>query len=432
MSQDSVFAARRKAFMERMGGGVAVFHSCPEFKRSGDSLEFSYRQDSNFYYLTGFEEPGAICVLAPDHPEHQFILFVAPRDPAAETWTGRRAGPEGAVSQYGADVAYAYGEFDEKLLLYITKARTLYYSSGTALSFDQRLLELLERFQRWFAPRQIVDPQFMLSEMRVKKSPEELDLMRKAARISAQAYHEVLKALKPGMYEYEVQAILSYVYQKNGSPRHAYTPIVGSGANATIMHYDRNDRQMQDGELVLIDAACEYQYYAADITRTYPVNGHLSDAQRQLYQLVLMALETAIALVRPGITLTDIHNHCIEVITTGLVELGILKGEVRTLIEEKAYLPFCGYFISHWLGIDVHDWGPYKRQGRWDEDVPLEPGMVFTIEPGIYIAGGMEGVDPAYWNIGIRVEDDILVTEQGYENLTSSAPKFLVEIERQQ
>jgi Xaa-Pro aminopeptidase len=424
-----MFAERRKAFMEKMGGGIAIFRSCPQFQRSGDTLEFSYRQDSNFYYLTGFEEPEAICILAPEHPQYQYILFVSPRDPQAEHWTGRRAGPEGAINQYGADIAYPLEKFAEQLPEYLKGCKTLYYSSGKSLSFDDQMLELLARFRRSFIPHQIIDPLFLLSEMRVRKSPEELDLIRKAAQISAQAYREVLKALRPGIYEYEIQAILSYIYQKNGSPRHGYAPIVGSGPNATILHYARNDRQTQHGDLVLIDSACEYHYYSADITRTYPVNGRFNTAQRTLYEVVLEALETATAMVKPGITLTDIHNHTVEVLTTGLVACGILKGDIHQLIEEKAYLPFYGYFTCHWLGLDVHDLGPYKRTGQWDEDPKLEPGMVFTIEPGIYIAEGTEEVDPAYWNIGIRIEDNVIVTEQGYENITIDAPKSLAEIE---
>lgn len=424
-----MFDARRKAFMERMGEGVAIFRSCPQFQRSGDSLEFSYRQDNNFYYLTGFEEPEAICVLAPHHPKHQYILFVAPRDPLAESWTGRRAGPEGAISQYGADIAYPLEQFEEKLPEYLKGSQTLYYSSGKDNPFDDQMLKLLARMRRIFVPRQIADPRFLLAELRVRKSPDELELLRQAAHISAQAYREVLKALRPGMYEYEVQAILSYTYQKNGSPRHGYAPIVGSGPNGTIMHYDRNDRLMQDGELVLIDSGCEYHYYSADITRTYPVNGHFTPAQRSLYELVLHALETATAMVKPGITLTDIHNHTVEVLTTGMVERGILQGDVQQLIEKKAYQPFYGYFTCHWLGLDVHDLGPYKRISQWGEDPGLEPGMVFTIEPGIYIAEGSKGVSPEYWNIGIRIEDNVIVTEQGYENITRDAPKSLAEIE---
>ncbi len=424
-----MFEARRKAFMERIGDGVAIFHSCPQFQRSGDSLEFSYRQDNNFYYLTGFEEPEAICVLAPHHPKHQYILFVAPRDPLAESWTGRRAGPEGAISEYGADIAYPLEQFEEKLPEYLQGGKTLYYSSGKASPFDDQMLKLLARVRRVFVPHQIADPRFLLAEMRVRKSPEELELLRQAARISAQAYREVLKVLKPGMYEYEIQAILSYTYQKNGSPRHGYAPIVGSGPNGTIMHYDRNDRQMQDGELVLIDSGCEYHYYSADITRTYPVNGHFSPAQRSLYELVLHTLETATEMVKPGITLTDIHNHTVEVLTTGMVERGILQGDVQQLIKKKAYQPFYGYFTCHWLGLDVHDLGPYKRFSQWGEDPKLEPGMVFTIEPGIYIAEGSKDVSPEYWNIGIRIEDNIIVTAEGYENITRDAPKSLAEIE---
>jgi Xaa-Pro aminopeptidase len=424
-----MFAERRKAFMEHMGDGVAIFRSCPQFQRSSDTLEFSYRQDSNFYYLTGFDEPDAICVLAPQHSQHQYILFVAPRDPQAEHWTGRRTGPEGAMRQYGADIAFPLEKFEEQLPEYLKGCRTLYYSSGKALAFDDQMLALLARFRRHFTPRQIIDPLFLLSEMRVRKSSEELALIRQAAHISAQAYREVLAALKPGMHEYEIQAILSYVYHKNGSLRHGYAPIIGSGPNATILHYTSNKRQTQPGDLVLIDSACEYQYYSADITRTYAVNGHFSHAQRTLYELVLTALESATAMVRPGITLTDIHNHTVEVLTEGMVACGILKGDMRKLLEEKAYLPFYGYFTCHWLGLDVHDAGPYKRAGQWDTDPPLEPGMVFTIEPGIYIAECHEEINPEFCNIGIRIEDNIIVTKEGYENITSEAPKSLAEIE---
>jgi Xaa-Pro aminopeptidase len=427
-----MFEARRKAFMEQMGGeGVAIFHSCPEFQRSGDSLEINYRQDSNFYYLTGFEEPESICILAPQHPEHKYILFVPPKDPKLEIWTGKRAGPEGAVKEFGADIAYPLNELEEKLPEILKGNKTLYYSSGKALSFDERMLDLLKRYRRQgFVPRKVVDPAFILAELRVRKSPQELDIMRKAASISAQAYKQVVNVLKPGMYEYEVQAILSYVYQKNGSARHGYAPIVGSGVNATILHYDKNNQQIKDGDLVLIDSGCEYEYYSADITRTYPANGRFTPAQRDIYSLVLKALESNIAMVKPGVTTTDVNDNTIRVLTTGLVELGILQGDVDKLIEEKAYTPFYMHGVSHWLGIDVHDKGPYKRGGAWDEDLKFEPGVVITIEPGLYIGEDNENVDPKYRGIGVRIEDDVIVTATGCENITKDAPKTIEEIEQ--
>ncbi|QBD74597.1 M24 family metallopeptidase [Ktedonosporobacter rubrisoli] len=425
-----MFEARRKAFMERMGGkGIAIFLSCPEYQRSADSLEFTYRQDSNFYYLTGLDEPDSICVLAPEQPEHKFILFVRPRDPKQESWTGKRIGTEGAIKEYGADAAYSLKELDEKLQEYLKGCQTLYYSSGSSTHFDSELTRLLTTHRHVFQPRAIYDAMFPLSEMRVNKSPAELDVIRQAASISAEAYREVLKVLKPDMYEYEVQATLEYVFRKHGSARNGYASIVGSSGNATIMHYDKNDRRMAAGDLVLIDAACEYQHYSADITRTYPVNGSFSKVQRALYEVVLHALEHAIASVKPGITLNDLHNQTLQDLVSGMVELGILKGEVAKLIEDKAYMPFYGYFTCHWLGLDVHDKGPYKSRGLWDEDILLAPGMVFTIEPGLYIPAGTEGVDPIYWNIGIRIEDNVIVTAAGCENITADAPKSIADIE---
>lgn len=421
-----MFEAKRKAFMERMDGGVAIIRS-----GSGHERAISYRQDSNFYYLTGFEEPESICVLAPEHKEHQFILFVPPRDPNAETWTGRRAGPEGAVSKYGADAAYSIEQLQEKLPEYIKGCKTLYYSSGADSTFDEGLLTLLKDFRsKGLAPRQIVDTSFLFAEMRVVKTEEELERIRKAAHISALAYREVLKALEPDMNEYEIQAVLNYTYQQHGSQRNGYPPIVGSGPNATILHYSSNNRQMQEGELLLIDSACEYEYYSADITRTYPVSGRFSQPQRALYEIVLRALQSAIDMVKPGITLTDIHNNTLEVLTGGLVELGLLQGDVKELIEKKAYMPFYMHGTGHWLGLDVHDAGPYKRGGLWEDDAKLEPGMVFTIEPGLYISDKAEGVDPQYWNIGIRIEDNIIVTADGCEVLTLEAPKEIADIER--
>ncbi|WP_201382377.1 aminopeptidase P N-terminal domain-containing protein [Ktedonobacter sp. SOSP1-85] len=425
------YASRRQAFMDKMQGGVAIFHSAPEFLRSGGhNIEISYRQDSDFYYLTGFTEPETICVLAPEHPEHHFILFVRPRDPQMEVWTGKRAGVEGAQETYGADAAYTLDQLAEKLPEYLKGCQTLYYNSGTEHAFDEQMIAFINRFRRAMSggPRQIVDPGSILNEMRVIKDAEELEVMRKAAQISGAAYRDVLKTLKPGMYEYEIQAVLDHGYLKQGAARHGYSPIVGSGPNATILHYDQNNRHMQDGELLLIDSAAEYQYYSADITRTYPINGRFTPEQRAIYEIVLEAEEACIAATKPGADLADIHNTAIEILTSGLVALGILKGDVHQNIEEKTYRQFYMHGTCHWLGLDVHDRGPYRvtEKGRGAE---LAPGMVFTIEPGIYIAEDAENVDPRYRGIGVRIEDNVVVTQEGCEVTTGSAPKSVEEIE---
>jgi Xaa-Pro aminopeptidase len=424
-----MYAARRQAFMEKIQGAVAIFRSAPEFQRGrGENVEYPYRQDSDFYYLTGFAEPESICVLAPDHPEHKFILFVRPRDKAQETWTGRRAGTEGAINTYGADIAYTLDQLDEKLPQYLGKNSTLYYSSGQADAFDDGLVQFLRHYRELsgFAPTHLIYPGDLLDQMRLVKQPEELELMRKAGKISAQGHLEALKATRPGMYEYEVQAVVEYAFRSNGAMRNAYASIVGSGPNATILHYDTNNRRMEDGDLLLIDAGAEYEYYSGDITRTFPVNGHFTPHQRAIYELVLRAEEAAIASVKPGITLTDVHDIAVEIITSGLVELGLLEGDEKKLIEEKTYRSMFMHGTCHWLGIDVHDRGKYKRDG---EEPVLQPGMVFTVEPGIYISADLENVDPKYHNIGVRIEDNVVVTEDGCEILTADVPKTIEEIE---
>lgn len=423
------FKARRKAFMEKMDGGLALLRSAPVFLRSmGEETESLYRQDSDFYYLTGFTEPEAVCLLAPEHPEHQFVLFVRPRDKTMEIWNGKRAGTEGAVQDYGADIAYTIDQLDEVLAQYLRNASTLYYSSGQAKTLDEQLIEQWGRLQGAGVPvpSQIVTTGEIFDELRLVKMDDEIELLRRACEISAEAHKAAMQALKPGMYEYEIQATLEYVFRKNGAIRNGYTPIVGSGSNATTLHYVQNTRKMEDGELLLIDAGAEYGYYSGDITRTMPINGRFTPAQRAIYELVLKAERAAIDYVKPGIKLSDLQSLTTEIITEGLVELGILQGSVKELIEKKAYFTYYMHGVSHWLGLDVHDRGKY---GKGEQEVVLAPGMVFTIEPGIYIAAENTSVDPAYRNIGIRIEDNVLVTENGCENLTKLAPKTVEEIE---
>ncbi len=414
--------------MEKMQpDSVAIFKSAPEFALS-PGMELPYRQNSEFYYLTGLEEPDSICVLAPNHKEHHFVLFVHPRDPAAETWTGKRTGTEGAISDYGADIAYTIEEVDEKLPQYLRGMSTLYYNNGCSETFDVELIEQLKRYRNvlWNSIKSLVNPSVILDEMRLIKDAHELDLMRKAAAISAEAHIEAMKAVHPGMHEYELQAVIEYVFRKHGSRRNAYESIIGSGPNGTIMHYNENSRRIENSDVVMIDAGAEYDYYAADISRSFPANGHFTAEQRAIYEIVLEAEEKAIEAVQPGKTLEDIHNVTVEVITKGLMRLGILQGEYDKIIEEKTYTQFYMHSASHWLGLDVHDRGPYVVKGKWRE---FAPGMVLTIEPGIYITEHVEGVDPKYWNIGIRIEDDVVVTEQGCEVLTTGVPKSVADVE---
>ena len=414
--------------MEKMQpDSVAIFKSAPEFALS-PGMELPYRQNSEFYYLTGLEEQEAICVLAPNHKEHQFILFVLPRDTIAETWTGKRIGTEGAINDFGANVAYTIAEVDEKLPDYLRGMSTLYYNNGCSETFDVQIIEQMKTFrpQIGMTIKSLTNPSVILDEMRLIKDSHELDLMRKAGEISAEAHVAAMKAVRPGMHEYELQAALEYVFRKHGSRRNAYESIIGSGFNGTIMHYNENSRRIEDGDMVMIDAGAEYAYYAADISRSFPANGHFTTEQRAIYEIVLEAEQKAIEAVQPGKTLEDIHNVTVEVITKGLVRLGLLQGEYDKIVEEKKYTEFYMHSASHWLGLDVHDRGPYNIRGKWKE---FAPGMVLTIEPGIYIKEGIEGIDSKYWNIGIRIEDDVVVTEHGCEVLTTGVPKTIAEIE---
>lgn len=426
-----MFQARRDKFMQAIGNAVAIIPSAPIRNRTAD-LDFEYRQDSDFYYLTGFKEPESVLLLTPHHPEHKVVLFVRPRDPERETWDGRRAGTEGAVRDYGADAAYPITEIDKILPLYLENQERLYYRLGKDADFDARVMGWLGSVRAKaragvVAPTALIDPSEILHESRLFKGPEEVELMRKAATIAAEAHRRAMETSRPGMLEYELQAEIEYVFKKRGAMGPSYGSIVGAGHNACILHYVENDAPMKDGDLVLIDAGAEVAFYASDITRTFPVNGRFTPAQREIYEIVLQANLEAIAQVQPGNSYQSVHDTAVRVMTEGLVRLGILEGNVDELIETGAYRPFFMHKTSHWIGIDVHDVGRYKINGDWR---PLEPGMVLTVEPGLYIAEGTEGVDPKYWGIGIRVEDDVLVTPSGHEIFTHEVPKAVDEIER--
>ena len=422
---------RREEFMERIAGGIAIFPAAPTAIRNSD-VEHPYRQDTDFYYLTGFEEPNAVTVLTPDHPEHKFVLFVQPKDREREVWTGWRAGPESARRDYGADAAFTIDKLDEELPKLAQKADRIYYSFGGDPTFDERVTGLIRHFQRvrqreGTGPTSVIDPSEILHEMRLIKNPAELEILRKAIDITCEGHLAAMGAIKPAAYEFEIDAVVGYTFRRNGSPRPGYASIVGSGANATVLHYTTNNQRIEDGNLVLIDAGAEFGYYTGDVTRTLPANGRFSKEQAELYQLVLDAQLQAIASVRPGETFVEPHDRAVRVLTEGLVRVGLLSGDVETLIEEGAFKKFYMHRTSHWLGMDVHDAGPYKVADEWRK---LAPGMVLTVEPGLYIAEDTDDVDPRFRGIGIRIEDDVLVTETGNEVLSARVPKSIDEIER--
>jgi Xaa-Pro aminopeptidase len=418
-------------FMRRMEpNSVAILPAAREATRSNNT-EYRFRQDSDFYYLTGFNEPDAVAVIAPSE-EARYTLFVRPRDKEKETWTGRRAGVEGAKEKFGADAAFPVEEFREKLTEILDGARNLYYRLGNGNpELDRTIISQLTLMRslgrRGVQPPQaIIDPGALLHEMRLVKTDEEVALMQRAADIAAEAHREAMKAVRPGMKEYEIEALIEYTFRKRGANAPAYNSIVGGGANATILHYINNDAELKDGDLVLVDAGAEYDGFASDITRTFPVNGRFSEAQRDIYQLVLDCQERCIEMTAPGVTLDEMHERSIEILTEGMVRLGLLKGDVKKLIEEEEYKKFYMHRLSHYLGMDVHDVGLYQRDGS---PRPVEAGIVITVEPGLYVAGDAEDIPDKYRGIGVRIEDDVLVTPEGFRVLTSNAPKQTEEIE---
>ena len=434
----SIYAQRRAQLMTAIGSGTAIFASAPMAVMHND-VEYPFRQDSNFYYLTGFNEPHAIAVLAPHHEEHHFILFVQPKDRERETWSGYRTGVEQAKQCYGADVVYPIQELDEQLPQYLEKADRLYYHFGLDQSLNDTVLRhwrllLATYYKRGTGPVAIEDARLLLQTLRRVKTPDELELIRRAIDISAKAHDCARTMAEPGRYEYEIQAEMEHIFRMEGAMGPAYPSIVASGSNACILHYIENSRQLQPGDLLLIDAGCAYGYYNADITRTFPVDGRFTEEQRLLYELVLTAQQQAIEAVRPGVPFNQFHDTATRVITAGLVELGLLQGEVDALIEAKQHRAFFMHGTGHFLGLDVHDTGILRNPDKtWK---PFEVGNVVTVEPGIYIAPdyepaeGQPPVAERWRGIGIRIEDDLLVTASGNEVLTAAVPKALNELER--
>jgi Xaa-Pro aminopeptidase len=425
------FARRRRQLMRMMGRDAIAIVPAAGVKQRNNDVEYHYRQDSDFQYLTGFNEPESVAVLLPGRPQGEFVMFVRDRDPARETWDGARAGPDGAESDFGADHGFPIADIDEILPGLLERCSRVYYTMGVHPEFDQRVFSWVNGLRAQakkglHTPQEFVALDHLLHEMRLFKSRPELDTMRRAGAIGASAHCRAMKLAAPGRMEYEVMAEILHEFHSRKADI-SYYPIVGSGPNACVLHYHANDRQMKDGDLLLIDAGCEYDFYASDITRTFPVNGRYTAAQRAVYEVVLAAQHAAIEKTRPGNHWNEPHEAAVRVITQGLVKLGLLKGKVAKLIKDEAYKKFFMHRTGHWLGMDVHDVGEYKVGEEWRL---LEPGMVMTVEPGIYIPPGTRGVAREWQGIGIRIEDDVAVTKGDPEVLTDGVPTDPDEIER--
>lgn len=425
------YRRRRSALMRAIGrDGIAILPAAGHALRNGDS-EYAFRQHSDFLYLSGFAEPEALLVLCPGRKQGQFLLLCRERDPAMEIWNGYRAGPAGAVEEYGADEAHPIAAADELLPGLLVGRKRLYCSLAGNTDFDSRIQHWLQQSRARAGrggevPQELCDLDPVLHEYRLFKSTAEQRLMRRSGKIAAAAHRRAMLACGPGLFEYQLEAELLHEFMYRGARHPAYTTIVGSGSNGCVLHYVENEARMRDGDMVLIDAGCELDHYASDVTRSFPVNGRFSPAQKALYELVLQAHTAAVAQVKPGRHCNKPHEAAVRVITRGLVTLGLLKGEPAALVKSGAFRKFFMHGTSHWLGLDVHDAGAYKRRGKWRA---LEPGMALTIEPGIYVAADDKRVAKKWRGIGIRIEDDVLVTENGCEILTGGAPRSVAGIE---
>lgn len=446
-----VFQRRRERFLKKMEDGVAVIPSAPEFIRNGD-VHHEYRQHSDFFYLTGFEEPGSLMLLSKTNGDHRFVLFVPKRDKVMEIWNGRRAGPEGARSRYLADDAFTVEEIDAKVPEYLRDQTRAYWRFGESEEQDDRFTKWLNRVRMMKraghnAPLEIHDPGRILNELRLIKNNDDLRYMRESCHIAAEGHNHGMRRTRPGMHEFEVQAEIEYVFKRHGCHRNGYGSIVASGDNANILHYHENNDVLKAGDLILVDAGCEYGYYSADITRVWPVNGKFSAAQAEVYNWVLRAQLAAIEACKPGVGFRDVHNRAVEVLTEGIVEMGLLKGDPAKIIAAqrqwdedveakrkdpitdkppKTYREFYMHNTSHWLGLDVHDVGDYRHGEEW---VKLRPGCVLTVEPGLYISKDRKDVPAKYRGIGIRIEDDVLVTNGKPDVLTRNCVKGVEETE---
>jgi Xaa-Pro aminopeptidase len=419
------YANRRQRLAEAIGAGVAVVPTAPERLRNRDS-HYPYRFDSHFYYLTGFTEPEAVLVLAAG----KSILFCRERNPEREVWDGFRYGPEAARERFGFDQAHSIAELDKELERLLENQPALYYPIGADPEWDMRAIRWLNAVRSRAragiaAPERVQDVRAVIDDMRLVKDAHEIGIMRRAARIAAAAHRRAMQRTRPGRFEYEIEAELLHEFRRNGAQFPAYSPIVAGGANACVLHYVFNDAPLREGELLLIDAGCELDGYASDVTRTFPVNGRFSPAQREVYEIVLAAQRAAIESVRPGAAWNEPHDTAVKVLAQGLLDLKLVTGSLDEVLEKETYKRFYMHRTGHWLGLDVHDAGEYKRQGNWRA---LAPGMALTVEPGLYIRAE-DDIPQRLRNIGIRIEDDVLVSDAGAEVLTAEAPKTLADVE---
>ncbi len=430
--KQSEYRKRRKELMAQMEpNSIAILSAAESVIRNGDT-HYPYRQSSDFHYLTGFGEAEAVLVLIPGRQQGESLLFCQEKDPVKELWNGTLLGPEAAIEQLGLDDAFPITDIDDILPGLIEGRERVYYSMGSDVNLDKRVMEWVKVVRSKVRsgvhpPGEFLVLDHLLHEMRLIKSKAELSLMRESARIAVRAHQRAMQLCRPGIHEYELEAEYLHEFARSGCRSPSYPAIVASGANACILHYTENNALVRDGDLVLIDAGCEYQHYASDITCTFPASGRFSPEQKAIYELVLEAQLAAIEKVKPGNHWDDPHNTTVRVLTEGLKKLGLLKGKVDKLIESGAYRDFYMHRAGHWLGMDVHDVGDYKIEGKWRQ---LEPGMVLTVEPGIYIAPDNKKVDKAWRGIGVRIEDDVAVTKNGFEVLTAGLPRTVEEIER--
>lgn len=428
----TVYAQRRARLLTQMRRGIAIIPTAPEVARNADT-HYGYRHDSNFYYLSGFTEPEAVLVLIAgvgENGQSQSILFCREKNLEREIWDGHRLGPDAAGEQFGFDAAYPIAQLDEKLIELLGNQPALLYPVGADAEWDQRILRLRNTVQEKVrsgihAPDEICDVRALLNEMRLLKDAHELDIMRRAAAISTAAHQRAMRVTRPNQFEYQVEAELLHEFCSRGARHPAYTSIVAGGANACVLHYVGNNARLKDGDLLLIDAGCELDGYASDITRTFPINGKFSAAQRDVYEIVLDSQAAAIAAALPGRTWDAPHNAALRVLAQGFIDLKLCHGSVDDVLQSESYKKFYMHRTGHWLGMDVHDVGDYKTGGDWR---PLQPCMVLTVEPGCYIRPA-DGVPMELWNIGIRIEDDVVITAKGNEVLTGAAPKAVADIE---
>jgi len=426
------FSERRDLLADKVLEDSAIIVSAASVKSRISDTEYSYRQDSNFYYLSGYEEPESLILIRPNQDKERFVIFCRDRDPLREQWDGFRTGQEGVIQDYGADAAYSINSIDEIMPKLLEGTKNIYFSMSAPCGVDAKISSWVEDIRKNTRsgaepPQNLLSLDSILHEMRLIKESDEMDLMKKAANITTEAHIRAMQSVRPGMYEYQLEAEYLYAFNKNGARSPAYNSIVGGGNNSCILHYVENNAELKDGDLVLVDAGCEYQYYASDVTRTFPVNGKFSPEQKEIYSIVLEAHKQSMEQAKPGNKWNLMHEKSVEVIVEGLLSIGLLQGSRDEIIDKGEYSKFYMHRIGHWLGMDVHDVGSYKQDGDWR---PLEEGMVMTVEPGIYILDSMEGVDDKWKGIGVRIEDDIAITESGFEILTPDVPRTIEEVEQ--